>query len=393
MIPASGDFIRAMSAGNKKYHVKLEIYDSQMNYIREITQNVIRDSLGQISVDLDRPIRRSFSFSLDNSKGLFGWSENSLIWIDKRVKLYIGLELYNGQIEYVPQGTFILTDPEDTNNFEGKRVNITGQDLAYLLTDKRGKFINEATLSEGLNIATAIRTIAQGGGITQFNFDTVTKTIPYELVFNSGDNRWSAIEELAKLAQCDVFFDVHGRLRLKEIDLNSFQNEPAVWSFKYKGKNEKFYAGNVRKMDSANLANAVIVLGGNGQSATARSEIFVTETNPLWEDNPYSIEKIGLVLYQHNNGNLDPILADDEDGCFWRAKYELRNRLGYTEQVSLNLSPHYLLEAGDIIEIEDDENGLHGKYLVSSFSVPINPEIMTVQCYKINYVIDDWNFM
>lgn len=392
MIPASGDFIRAMSSSIKKQRVKLEIYDNQMNYIREITQNVIRDSIGQISVELDRPIRRSFSFSLDNSKGLFGWGAEKLIWIDKRVKLYIGLELYDGQIEYVPQGTFILVDPEDTNNLEGKRVNITGQDLAYLLTDKRGKFVNETTLSEGLNIATAIRIIAEGGGIAQFNFDVIDKTIPYEIVYGATDSRWSAIEELAKLAQCDVFFDVHGRLRLKAIDLNSFQSEPPVWSFKYGDKNEKFYAGNVRKMDSTNLANHVVVLGGSSQTATARAEIIVTESNQLWKDSPYSIEKLGYTTYFHNNGSPDPIITTNDE-AFWRAKYELMNRMGYTERVSLNLSPHYLLEAGDIIEIVDSENGLEGKYLITSFSVPINPELMTVNCYKQNQVINDWNFI
>lgn len=389
MIPASGDFIRAMQSSSKILHIKLEIYDSQMNYIKELTQSVIKDSIGEISTDLDRPVRRSFYFSLDNSNGDYTWSNQSLIWIDKRIRLYLGLELPNGQIDYVLQGTFIMSEPEDSHTSDGKRTNISGQDLAYLLTDKRGKFINETTIETGTNAATAIRLIAQGANISQFNFDTVTETIPYELTFSSGESRWQAIKDIADLAKCDVYFDVNGYLRLKKIDLNQYQTEPSVWSFK---SGDRFYAGNVRRMDETDLCNHVVVLGGNGESATARYELIVTESDPLWANNPYSIEKIGNIIYQHSDGNLDPLITTNDE-VKWRAKYELMQRLGFTERLSLSLSPHYLLEAGDVIEIEDSENNVIGKYLITSLSIPINPSIMTVDCLKYQLLLDDWNFL
>lgn len=392
MIPCSQEFLDAMKSPVKQVYLKFEFYDSKMNYINEYTKQIVESDLGSISVDYSRPIRRNFTFSLLNKNNEFSFGERNLIWIDKRVKVFIGLKLRNGNIEYIPQGVFILTEPEDNHTMDGKTTVINGQDKMYLYTDKRGKFKYQTTIEVGANIATAIKTLAAKVGETQFNFDTVTETVPYTLTYEPNDSLYDAISELALLAKCEIYYDVFGFLRLKKIDLNDFDSQPITWTYRYNDPNEKFYAGNIRKMDESNLANRIFVCGGSSQTATCSYELVVTESKPYWKDSPYTIEKIGDILYYHNNGNPDPLLKTKEE-CFWRAKFELKGRLGYSEQLSLSISPNFLHDVYDIIQIIDPENSVEGKFLIKNFSLPLRPEIMNVECVKHRKVIDNWDFI
>ena len=393
MITCSQDFITALKQPIKQLYVKFEFYDSNDVFIDEFTKKITRDDLGSISVDRNRPIRRSFSFSLNNTKNEFDWGESNLIWLDKRVKLFIGLKLLNGEIEYVPQGYFIITQPSNSHNFEGKRTNLTGQDKAFLFTDKRGKFVNEQIISAGVNIATAIKLIVDDIE-DKFNFDNITETVPYELTYHAGENKWKAMKELAEFAQCDLYYDVNGYLRLKRIDLNELQQYPPVWTYKYGDKSERFYAGNIRVLDDEIMANHIRVLGGSSQTAEVIYDLIVDENDgsELWTDNPYSIQKIGELLYLHNNGNPDPLITTELEAKA-RAKWELMKRLGYTEQVNMQISPNWVHDVGDIIEIQDDENSVSGRYIIESFELPLNPDLMNCTCRKERKVIDDWNFI
>lgn len=389
MIPASNNFYQAMKNPVKEMHLKIEFYDSNMTYIEEYTKKITRGDIGSISVDKNRPIRRSFSFNLGNKNGEFTWGENNLIWIDKRVKVFVGLRTKTGEVEFLPQGVFIMSEPQDSHNMEGKSVSITGQDKAFLMTDKRGKLLNELTIETGTNIGVAIRILAEKVGETMFNFDHVDATVPYELTYQAGDNVYTAIEELATLGRCQVFYDVFGYFRLQNIDLNEFEKMPVVWTYQV---GDNFYAGNTRKFDDSNIANHIRVLGGSSQTAEVIYDLEVTESNTLWANNPYSIEKIGRIIYFHNNGNPDSLITT-EDEAKWRAKWELMNRLGYAERLDLNIAPNFLHDAGDVIEVIDEENDVSGKYLLESFQIPLSPQLVTCNCVKYRELVTDWNFM
>lgn len=390
MIPCSDNFLKALNRPIKELSLKIEIYDSNDKYITEITKDVSKGDVGSISVDITRPIRRSFTFSLNNISNKYNWGETSLIWLDKRVKVFIGLKLLNGTVEYIPQGVFILSQPTDSHTLTGKITTLSGQDKAYLLTDKRGKFVNELTIAKGTSITDTIKTIAKAGGEKLFLFDdNITQTVPYELTYQAGDNRWTAMDELAKLAECDIYYDVNGYLRLRKVETN-IDLEPTVWSYKNDDSSEMFYAGNVRSLDEDLLCNHVRVIGGSAQNATIIYDLVVDETNPLWVDNPYSIQKIGRILYQHNDGNLDSLISNLTDAKS-RAKFELMKRLGYCERLELYLAPNWIHEGGDVIEVVDSNNNVEGKYRMESFQVPIKPELVTANCLKYRNFIASWD--
>lgn len=390
MINASADYIAALKSPIKQFFLKFEIYDHKMNYLKEFSKSVTENDLGQINVDSSRPVRRNFNFTLFNKNNEFTFGEDRLLWIDKRIMVYTGLKTRKGEIEYIPQGVFVISEPSDSHRPEGTYTTITGQDKAYLMTGNRGKFKYETTIEVGTKVTDAIRLLAGRVGETQFNFDIVDTTVPYTLTYQPGDSLYTALEELAHLAECEVYYDVTGYLRLRKIDLNGIEYAGTVW--KYGEPNDRFYAGNVRQMIEDNLANHIIVLGGSGQSATARYELVVTESDPLWKNNPYTIERVGDLLYFHNDGNLDSLVVTDADAKF-RAKFELMKRLGYTERISVSISPNYLHDVYDPIEIVDPMNNVFGKYRIESFTIPLKPELMTMQCAKFNKVIDNWDFI
>ena len=112
----------------------------------------------------------------------------------------------------------------------------------------------------------------------------------------------------------------------------------------------------------------------------------------LWGNNPYRIEQIGEWTYFHNDNRPDPLITTHSE-AFWRAKYELMNRLGYTEKISLQIAPNYLHDASDVIAIIDEENNVSGRYLIESFNIPIIPDLLTIETRKERRIIDDWDFV
>lgn len=577
MLNASYDFIQTMSSRRaKEVFVKIEIYDRNMNFINEITKFVTADDLTNISIDRTRAIRRGFSFALDNmsTDNLFVWGEDNLIWLDKRVRLYIGLKLLSGEIEWVLQGTYVISDFYNTASLQGKKTYITGQDKSYLLGDKLGLIdgIFKELVGEDLYVyptgesPAEILTILQANSSVQFinrllnpqNFPNPTITVldsllgdqtlspvadpelveyfsnqflthslelkpspsdtpgddPYrvfskiyvengnyeiihdidaaytsavnrgdfldfptyyeatifmihcyqksyfdyyasiplgiyapsshlrptttakvsdiikallqragetealliddlpqyqgdpdaievgtdiltrDLDYTEGTSYISIIEELASLIQCEFFYDVFGHPRLKRINLNDFTEEPTVWQYNKKEINNHLYLGGERKMNISNLANRIHVYGGGAKDRMIIYRLVVSDSDPLFLNSPFAVEKIGNIIYPHNNGEPDPNISTGEEAIY-RAVFELKQKLGYSEEVPIEIIPNYLLEAGDIIEIIDEDLGVSNRYMIDKLDIPIQPSPMKLDCRREHRVIgdgeDDWN--
>ncbi|WP_336786967.1 hypothetical protein [Paenibacillus sp. MMO-177] len=388
MINASQDFVAAMTSPVIEVYVRLELLDKDEKHIQYIEQKVGSDNIGDISVDSTRDIRRMFTITLDNSEGQFTWNEGGLIWIDnKLVKLFIGLKTITG-IEYVPQGVFVISQPEATHKPNANTVTINGQDKWYLLTGNFGKFTHITTVNKGTKISEAIKIIAGNAGVTKMIIDDADAVLPYDLTYQIGQNRGQALKDLADKAFTDderayeVFYDVNGYLRFTPV--KDPLSEAPVWS--YKVDNDTLYAGSSRKLDDTELFNHILVFGGSSNTAEFRTEIIVTEQDPKWTGSPYTIEQIGDRMFAYNDGNPDSNI-DTQSQCDARAAFELKKRLQYTEKTSFDLAPNYLHESNDIIEIVDEKNGVFGNYQLKSFSVPIKPKLISAEAWKVRKVI------
>ena len=578
MLTASNVFVQTMTShAPKEVFVKLEIYDKNMNFIYELTDKVDATSLSNISVDRSRSIRRSFSFALDNSSpsSEFSWGENNLIWIDKRVKVYTGLKLPSGDIEYVLQGTYIVSDIYEDSTLDSKKTYITGQDKAFLLGENYGKInsIFKALVGEDmivypegespadvltklnahssipfvqrlLNPATSplptlsLLDLFSGGEEISLHSDPITRDFfankkithalllkpspsgttgedPYrvyskifiengvyqiihdedaalssaverndfidfptyydatifmihafqrnyfeyyqsqgidigettsqirpettptltfliqrlldlasetqpliilndlpvwngdpndiefgsniltrDLEYSEGTTFISIIEELAALLNCEFYYDVEGRPVLKLKELNNFQKEPVVWTYNFTGQNRNSYAGNERKLNISNLANQINVYTGGLLDASYQYRLAVSDQDSLFASHDFAknftIEKIGRLLYSHNNGQPDPVLKTKKQAIL-TALWHLKNKLGYTEELPVQITPNYLLEPGDIIRIIDSSSNIDAKYVIEKIDVPIMPTITTMECKRENLIDFDWD--
>ncbi len=312
MISVSEDYKKAMQSDIITPIIKFELLDKDFNIIDEITTDVSYDDIGSISIDKTRDIRSQFSITFDNHNGKFTWGEDKLIWIDqKRVKLYIGFKLPTGEIEYAPQGVFILTSPEANSSPTENTVTVSGQDQWYLLTGNFGKFTTTTifsayTLDENgdyildennesqlrmeydengnpirhFRITNYIISLLKKAGITKMIIDECDAYLTTDLTYEIGDNIGQAIKDLTE--QCysrndnyfyEAFFDCNGYFRFQK-----FQNPTEIAPCAvYKIEDLTMYAGSNRTLDDSTLFNHIVVLGGSGESAEFRSEEIVDE--------------------------------------------------------------------------------------------------------------------
>jgi len=375
MIVASQTFKEHLSSPINEVYAKIELLDKNENVIDDITTKAID---GSISVSKERETRRTFSISLLNDDNEFTWSVGGRIWLDKRIKLWIGLKI-NNQIEFVPQGIFILTDMAASSSHTGERIaNLSGLDKWSLLSgDPVGKFTNHTTVEKGVKVSDAIKTISQGGGIDKFIFDDCDVTVPYTLTYDLGDSRGKAIKELADLAVYSIFFDVNGYLRFRpQVNLETM---PSVWT--YDKSDYTLYAKSEKILDHAELFNKILVIGGSSQSGTVSAIAQDDEA-----DSPTSITNIGERLFLYNNGSPDPLITSTVLAQA-RADFELKNRLRIAERQPMEIMPNYLHEAEDVITLVDDWHNTNDKYELISFNIPLKPSaMMSAEVWRINRI-------
>jgi len=206
MINCTQALIDKIKSGRFVTTCKVEILDSNENLIEEITDYILD---GSISVDKDRDIRRNFTLTLDNPSNKFTPGEGNLIWLDKRIKIYIGIKLTSSTWEYIPQGVFIFNSPK-ANSKPGERKAVLNG------TDKMAgwrKITTVLTIEAGVNIATAIRAVLNGVE-TNFNFDDCTEVTPCSLTYQPGTEVKKIVKELADFITWDIGYNVYGVIKI-----------------------------------------------------------------------------------------------------------------------------------------------------------------------------------
>lgn len=87
---------------------------------------------------------------------------------------------------------------------------------------------------------------------------------------------------------------------------------------------------------------------------------------------------------QVNPTLYDSIVASEStNAAYDNIKMMLHEYTGYNESVSIVTMPIYYLEPNTRITIEDHDTGIHGDYMINSFSIPLTYNgTMTLQCKK-----------
>ncbi|KEO81485.1 hypothetical protein [Tumebacillus flagellatus] len=386
MYNADSTFIKAMTGASSVLYARIDLLDWNENLLDRIETEIIS---GTISVDGEQDVRRQFNITLDNSSGALTWSIGGRIWIDKRVKLYVGLQTPGG-VAYVPQGVFLLEQLQATSKPDGTRIAVlSGGDKWKLLDGQPLGCFSDTTTVKAKNdqgaatpVAEAIKLIAAGAGVpkSQCVFEACSVNVPYDLTYQAGESRGKAIRELADLAVYDCYFDVDGHLVFRPKVADVSQVAP---SWVYDKSDYTLYAGSDKVLNTSKLYNRVDVVGGSSQTAT----VYATASNDD-PNSPISTVNIGVRLFRWNNGSPDSIIATQQDAQN-RADYELKRASVVLEEQRFSLWPNYLHEAGDVIGITDDWIGTDGTFMLVRFNIDLSPNagLMTGEAQAIRKVV------
>lgn len=237
--------------------MRLDVMDSNNNVLDKIEGGIIS---GSSNINAESDVRRTFSFTIipEVQKDV-KIRETGLIWVDKKVKMYIGIkDLVADEFVWYPQSVYVFTNTSATYDEVTNQLQINCSDLMTMLDGtKNGNlgqnliqvpaYEEDTTTGEVITYntirAAMIRTITQLAHIKNYNIDDIGEykgmrqynadyleyreaskvpckdghleeiwnTVPYDLEWSSGTTVMTIVNELRDLyPNYETFFDVDG---------------------------------------------------------------------------------------------------------------------------------------------------------------------------------------
>jgi hypothetical protein len=264
---------------SKELKVKIEVLNSS-DIVVDYLEGIILD--GSIDIKNDGLIRRNLTATfIANSRTEI--TPNSRLWINKRLRIYIGLINYFDKTIYFNYGVFIIDNPEKSISQNGNTINIKGYDKMHLYSNP---FENKTVYSEGTPIAEVVKGLGQLVGETKFLIEDYIYTLPHELQYNAGSKMETGIQDLINMyMDYQIYYNVNGYLVYETI--KNRLNDPIVWEFN--GITD-FHIDKTIQYKYDNVKNYIKVLGQLNED-TAEQPVYESSITGL--SNIYSIDNIG----------------------------------------------------------------------------------------------------
>lgn len=359
--PSQTDY-ELMQLKVRNVKVKVEVLNFYFQTINSIEGQLID---GSISIDATSDIRRTCNVSLvvDDFSELV--SPGGQLWIDKFIKVYVGIDnpRNNYQTVWTNMGIFLINNPDCVYNATTRTVTFEGLDLMAKLTGRRnGQLPATATVvPAGSNIANVVKdTITQLGGFTNYIIADAGYTIPYDIKKDMGSTIYDLLVELRDLySNWEMYFDVDGVFHWQEIP--SGQNEPVVINFNELAQ-PLVISDNIN-VDFENVKNNIIVYGRLLDSGE-QIMYTVSDNNP---ESPFNISSIGQINYIVNDEQIYT-----NDLARQRANYELFLHARMNDSITMEVVPIYWLNDVNVkIAYTNLTNGIDGEYLIKTLSIPL----------------------
>lgn len=359
--PSQTDY-ELMQLKVRNVKVKVEVLNFYFQTINSIEGQLID---GSISIDATSDIRRTCNVSLvvDDFSELV--SPGGQLWIDKFIKVYVGIDnpRNNYQTVWTNMGIFLINNPDCVYNAITRTVTFEGLDLMAKLTGRRnGQLPATATVvPAGSNIANVVKdTITQLGGFTNYIIADAGYTVPYDIKKDMGSTIYDLLVELRDLySNWEMYFDVDGVFHWQEIP--SGQNEPVVINFNELAQ-PLVISDNIN-VDFENVKNNIIVYGRLLDSGE-QIMYTVSDNNP---ESPFNISSIGQINYIVNDEQIYT-----NDLARQRANYELFLHARMNDSITMEVVPIYWLNDVNVkIAYTNLTNGIDGEYLIKTLSIPL----------------------
>lgn len=347
------DYIDMLRSGKYKPIAKVE----WLRVDETVESTIVADILGgSITVNRNNGSRRTCSVNLQGTPDLL--PDVYGIWVKKKFKLWMGF-IINGEEYFLPQGIFVLTDPNYNSSPSGLDVTITGTDKFSLLNGELGGLLKDIyQISAGINVNNAVRTILTAfGDPKQPIMDISSQTFPYDIRKSQDENIGDMLKEIAEFSARNIFYDEDGYLNFVD-DIND-EAKGSIWDFNDSLDSFSYLDGSYTSQFTE-VRNLVKVIGVNVNGTipmgTAINELPITGTE---------VSRIGeipkVVLNDYISTNTEALNL---------ANYMLKRLcvLGVSGSVGAVKMPH--LDVDKIITITDSQLGYNRKrFLIDNISL------------------------
>lgn len=285
-------------------YVKIEILNEQNKIIGEISGTATN---GNYNINGDSTIRRTCDLTFNLEDSYLPENNNSIFWINKKFKLYIGLgNIRQDKIYWFDKGTYIIKDPNVNITVNSNTVTISGLDkMALYSGDIDGQLTTAtmATYESGVTRGNTVKAIMMDGGEKEDNIiiedsAVMKETIPYNIESSIGDCTTDVLDKVIDtIANYQYYYDLNGKFNFTSKPIRGdFRNNNIEWDFEQKNN---VIISIDRSIDYANIKNRITVWGGvhdDGYQPSYTLEL--TDSNSDFGDSPFTYDKLGEGFYR-----------------------------------------------------------------------------------------------
>lgn len=320
---------------------------------------------GTVTANRGGTVRRMFSGSVDPRLAPVGFG-NKLSPYGSQLVVYRGIRYPNGTVEEVP----VFTGRIDSVDFGRTRVEVTASDRGADIVDAR--FLSPVQSTRGLAITTQIANLIR---------DAIPGAVVNDRTGNGGASvigsqatwdreRTEALDNLAQSVGWEWYAGPDGEFYIDP--LPSIVVNPVVkWIVDSGDTGVTIERQN--QTDRARIYNAVVV---NGEPPDGRPPAYGVALDndpesPLYFGGPFGkVPKFFSSQFITTNAQAQNTAVAMLGDCVCG-----------TRSITVTCVPNPKLGLSDIIDVRTDGGDFDGLYFVSSFSLPLGPEVpMTLGC-------------
>lgn len=367
------EYYDVIQQSNRDIFVRLSLLNSQLKKVDEI-QGVTLS--GSINDDGTSDIRRKLSITLVVKDSSFLVSSDKKIWMDKYVKVEIGIKnIKTKNITWFNKGFYMINQPSISYSPSDNTLSFTGVDLMAKMTGARnGQLQSKVKILAGTPISTAIQTVVKTlGGFPNVVIQQSNNVTPSDIIKESGDTIYSLLDDLRNLyMNNEIFFSESGTFYFQRIP-NRIE-DPVVLDFTQMRKDLVLSVGT--EFDFENIKNRIIV---NGRQLDNGTRITYTLDNTDI-NSPFNVNtNIGIIPLVIND---EKVYSDEQS--ILRTEYELFKHNNLCNKISLEIVPIYWLSSNQKIYYKNDNLEIDGQYIINNLTIPLTySETMSIKAYKI----------
>ena len=383
----------------RQVFVKIEILKQNNEVINEVSGSAIS---GNYNIDSTSAIRRTCSITFNLENGYLPNSD-SIFWMNKRFKLYIGLkDIRSNSIYWFNKGTYAIKDPSINIAINENTITINGLDKMALYNGDIGGQLETAFITDVVDesgtkvdvyVEEAIEALMKDGGETNLLIAKTNLVLPYKIESAIGDSRYDVINKFNELFyNYQAYYDLDGYFVFGQKPAyqsnGEITNEIAM-DFSQGSTAYNLLISINRDIAYSNVKNKIIIYGGVHDDGYQPSyEVIVNEAN--YPKSPYTVERLNetypdkSVMYrtlviqddiyvddgvaENETDDMEVVHAYSINLCKERAIQEVYLHQQATDTIQLVCVPIYSLDVNTVIYVDDDKSGVQGEYVITNIS-------------------------